>query len=314
MAYGKGMFVAVAQNGAGNRIMTSSDSVTWTCRPAPEACKVPGACYWKRVRFGNGMFVAVGFSDYKVNVMTSLDGVTWTTRSTPAPKESTWATAAYGGGQWVAVGGWYNYPDNRVMTSTDAMTWTIRSTPNLGKHYSGGTNYLNDVVYGKGLWVAVSEGGHSGARQGTGTGVMTSPDGTTWTIRVTTTDRWFRVTYGNNMFVAIANNPKHFSKHVMTSTDGVTWTIRKSPFSWAFSGAGIVYGEGVFVAINGGQTEGRVMTSTDGMNWSLDSTNYWIESPPFDPNVFLLDMTYGNGKWVGVAFTRGTSTKVVLTG
>lgn len=36
VAYGEGLFVAVASSGGGNRVMTSPDGVTWTSRQSAE--------------------------------------------------------------------------------------------------------------------------------------------------------------------------------------------------------------------------------------------------------------------------------------
>jgi hypothetical protein len=79
VTYGNGIFVAVAQSGSGNRVMTSPDGITWTSRTTPASSE-----YWSSVTFGNGTFVAVSSSgSYGNQVMTSPDGITWTTRSNP---------------------------------------------------------------------------------------------------------------------------------------------------------------------------------------------------------------------------------------
>lgn len=52
VTYAAGMFVAVSSNGT-NRVMTSTDGVTWTAQSAPQRG-------WRSVTYGNGGFVAVG--------------------------------------------------------------------------------------------------------------------------------------------------------------------------------------------------------------------------------------------------------------
>jgi catechol 2,3-dioxygenase-like lactoylglutathione lyase family enzyme len=68
---------------------------------------------------------------------------------------------------------------------------------------------------------------------GTGDRVMTSPDGFTWTPRVSASDNdWRSVTYGNGLFVAVAQTGT--GNRVMTSPDGITWTSRTSAadYNW----------------------------------------------------------------------------------
>ncbi len=48
--------------------------------------------------------------------------------------------------------------------------------------------------------------------------------GITWTARdAAEANSWRSVTYGNGLFVAVAENGTH---RVMTSPDGITWTAR----------------------------------------------------------------------------------------
>ena len=58
------MFVAVANTGAGNRVMTSPDGVTWTIRTSAADND------WRSVTYGNGVFVAVAITGTGNRVMT----------------------------------------------------------------------------------------------------------------------------------------------------------------------------------------------------------------------------------------------------
>jgi len=87
---------------------------------------------------------------------------------------------------------------------------------------------------------------------------MTSPDGITWTIRTSAADNnWYGVTYGNGLFVAVADTG--VGNRVMTSPDGITWTIRTSAAdnNWY----SVTYGNGLFVAVAYSGVGNRVMTS-----------------------------------------------------
>jgi hypothetical protein len=70
------------------------------------------------------------------------------------------------------------------------------------------------LVFANNLFVAVSN-------LLSGTQVMTSPDGITWTSRSTPVfNAWYSVTYGNGLYVAVSNNGT--GNRVMTSPDGIT--------------------------------------------------------------------------------------------
>ena len=68
VTYGNGLFVAVANSGTGNRVMTSPDGITWTSRTSAANND------WMSVTYGNGLFVAVASSGAGNRVMTSHTG------------------------------------------------------------------------------------------------------------------------------------------------------------------------------------------------------------------------------------------------
>ncbi len=244
VAYGNGLFVAVASSGA-NSVMTSPDGINWTARSAA------ANTVWLSVTYGNGLFVAVGSG--AINVMISPDGINWTAQS--GPELNGWQSVTYGNGLFVAVA---TAGANRVMTSPDGINWTARAAANNNSWFS--------VTYGNGLFVAVAV---NGANR-----VMTSPDGINWTARAAAgNNQWFSVTYGNGLFVAVAVNG---ANRVMTSPDGINWTARAAIENnlW-FS---VTYGNVLFVAV-AGDGANRVMTSPDGINWTARAAaenNQWL--------------------------------------
>ncbi len=274
VAYGNGVFVAVAATGTGNRVMTSPDGVNWTSRTSAADDN------WTTVAYGNGIFVAI--SGNAGAPMTSPDGITWTLRTTAA--SLTWRSVTYGNGMFVAVAS--SGTGNRVMTSPDGINWTSRTSAADNDWYS--------VTYGNGMFVAV-------AITGTGNRVMTSTNGTSWTIRTSAADNaWNSVTYGNGMFVAVASSGT--GNRVMTSPDGISWTIRTSSANNGW--LGVTYGNGLFVAVSNDGTGNRVMTSPDGINWAIRTSaadNSWD------------GIAYGNGMFVAVAIT-GTGNRVMTSG
>ena len=275
ITYGNGLFVAVAENGNGNRVMTSPDGITWTSRTSA------ADNYWNSVTYGNGLFVAVASTGTGNRVMTSPDGITWTAQTSAA--DNSWNSVTYGNGLFVAVA--QSGAGNRVMTSDDGINWTIRT--------SAANNSWSSVTHGNGKFVAV-------ASSGTGNRVMTSPDGITWTAQTSAVNNnWNSVTYGDGRFVAVA--PSGTGNRVMTSPDGITWTAQTSAVDNLWSS--VTYGNGLFVAVSINGLGNRVMTSPDGITWTARTSaadNLWW------------GVTYGNGRFVAVAST-GTGNRVMTS-
>ena len=134
----------------------------------------------------------------------------------------------------------------------------------------------------------------------TGTQVMTSPDGITWTYRtVAQANAWTSVTYGKGLFVAVCGHTASGNNRAMTSPDGITWTNRTTP-SEATSLNSVTYGNGLFVAISSAGTA-RALASADGITWTASTApaaNTWKS------------VTSGNGIFVAVS---STSTSRVMT-
>jgi len=78
---------------------------------------------------------------------------------------------------------------------------------------------------------------------GAGGTILTSTDGTTWTLQTSGTPL-NGVTYGGGKFAAVGN-----SGTILTSTDGTTWTAQTSGTTNQLNG--VTYGNGRFVAVGG---------------------------------------------------------------
>lgn len=267
IAYGNGIFVAVASTGVGNRVMTSPDGVTWTSRTSAADND------WRGVAFGGGLFVAVASSGAGNRVMTSTDGITWTIRSSAADND--WVGVTWGAGLFVAVSN--TGFSNRVMTSPNGITWTIRSTTE---------EEWTSVTYGNGIYVAV--GVYSSVYD-----VMTSNNGITWTPRTATSQAWRSVTYGNGLFVAVGT-----ASTVATSPDGITWTSATAAANndWR----SVIYGANKFLAVASTGSGNRVMSSPNGTTWTaLESAanNQW-RGVAFAENIFVAVSNTGTGNRV----------------
>ena len=119
----------------------------------------------------------------------------------------------------------------------------------------------------------------------------TSPDGITWTRRALPLSvSWYSVTYVNGLFVAVVYN----SAIAATSPDGITWTQRTLPVSAYWQS--VTYGNGEFVAMAYNST--IAATSPDGITWTqrtLPVSTTWQS------------VTYGNGLFVAVAYNSTTA-------
>ena len=322
VAYGNGLFVAASpsgSNGAGDRIMRSTDGVTWTRNAAAGAQGVSvafgddtfvsvmqnGRIYaspdgiawtlwdfgvgpssgWQAVTYGDGKFLAVAYSGGYPSAR-STNGVAWTFAGLPylTPFTGGWESVAFGDDTFVAVENYSNI-SSRVAYATDD-TWTVIAAPK--------TANWNSVTYGAGLFVAVSDDS-----------VMTSPNGRTWTLRTAAENNyWTSVTYAAGMFVAVSSNG---TNRVMTSTDGITWTARSAPQrGWR----AVTYGNGGFVAVG---DAGAVMTSgiAAGLTPVLDTAVR--TSDGFTVNVTNYDPAYTWAPTVGAgSVTTGTASGGIL--
>jgi len=232
ITYGNSLFVSVNHTGT-SRILTSPDGIVWTIQTEPEQNS------WFDVAYGNSLFVAVASGGTINNkVITSLDGVTWTNRTSVS---SSWRGICYGNGQFVAVA---NSGTNQVMTSPDGINWTGHIVPVA--------SWLK-ISWNGSIYVAIASGGQ----------VMTSTNGTSWTMQSSPSDSNYGITYGTYGFVVVGY------QKVMTSPDGLNWTLRTAPLNaWQ----SVAWSGKVYAAVGIGNDGFNAMTSPDGITWTLRAT------------------------------------------
>jgi len=150
--------------------------------------------------------------------------------------------------------------------ATDPLdAWTVQT--------NGGSNILQNVVYGNGLFVAVGSAGW----------VMTSSDGIQWTAQSSgTSNSLYTLAFGDGRFVAAGNRGT-----IIVSEDGVNWTGIDSGTQNPLFGS--TYGDGYHVVAGGS----NVVVSSDGYVW----TN---RSSPVLTRAYLNAVVYGGGRFVGV--------------
>lgn len=115
IAYGDQRWVAVANTGVGDRIMTTIDGGSWELRSEPPEVigGTPETNSWNAIAFGGGRFVAV--SPSAPRILTSTDGTTWEYREEPG--QGGWRAIGFGDGLWVALAFYEPEESNLLMTS-----------------------------------------------------------------------------------------------------------------------------------------------------------------------------------------------------
>jgi len=170
--------------------------------------------------------------------------------------------------------------------SSDPLSnWYIRNPVTL-------TENLDGVAYGNGTFVAVGECG----------GILSSPDGITWTD--TTPQQiiaFSKIVFGNGIFVAVGGG-------IMTSPDGISWTqqtLRPSGVQGPI--LTIAFGNGIFVLVEAeNPADSFIWTSTDGITWVQRTGGV---------GAVLNAAAYGNGIFViaGVNSTASAADSKILT-
>lgn len=182
-------------------------------------------------------------------------GISWQLAHTPVNSGN--LRIGFGNGLFVAV----QDGTNEFYTSANGITWTQHVNPMSASVW-------NSPVYSTtlGRWVAIS-----------GSGSMTSTDGTTWTVNPAPPFVNFQVNTNNNNLAE--SNGTWLSNlgggNFAKSTDGINWTSIPFPVSNSFiTIAGSSFG---FVAIPNGTA--NIYTSYTGASWQLFSNPQGVFYP-----------------------------------
>jgi hypothetical protein len=183
-------------------------------------------------------------------IQTSPDGVDWTLQTTGS--FTNWASISWANDRFIV--GSTTGAASDVLASTDGVTWSHSDSGTGG--LSGGKRrvvYASSVV----LYVAVR-----------GAGVVTSPDGVTWTSRLASDLSGLAFSPALSLLVAVGAGGA-----VYTSPDGTTWTSRTAAAAVDWSSVAWSPDLALFVAVAiSGTTTTRAMTSPDGVTWTLRTT------------------------------------------
>ena len=286
VAYGNGKFVAVASSGTTNRIMYSTDGITWS----NEGVTIENSLVesWQRVAYGDYMGYGTGTAEgqgrwvaaSQNEIIYSDDGITWY-ESTPSSTQFTFPEdIIYANGTFILVS---NQAVNEILTSiTGGKTWEKVDISNYDYH---------GLAYGNNTIVAIAE---SNNPANPAIAICNDlPDLATWTTVYSGFDGedWEDIAYGNGTFVAVG---KFTTQNIIYSTDdGLTWKAASGQ-NTTNDFKKVVYANGYFVAVayNSDQAYELVSYSSDGINWTIVTVpqdNQWQS------------VAYGDGKFVAVS-------------
>ena len=257
-----GIWLAITAGTAAN---ISADGDTWSSMTMPAA----GGNGWYAVASGSiddgstliEQKYAVVVSDNATSYVYSQDGINWTAGTMPGG--TTRPSIAFGNNVFLKI----DEGGNEAIRSADGgQNWaSIGNLPSIG---------YNAIAYGAGKFVAV--------RSGTNDVAYTVDNGNNWTTATLpgTNETWVDITYGNNMFIAIAST----NNVAAVSPDGVNWYL--SSYLGFATARHITFGNGMFVATT---TSGDIVIHTqDGYNWQ----SYTLQNSGGTPVLDLI--AFGN--------------------
>lgn len=251
-AYGNGTFVAVGEKGI---VLSSPTGSSWTSRNSGTA-----ETLWS-IAYGANKFVTVGS---KGTIRASSNGTAWSYCNSGTTAIG-FFNVIYSGTQFVAVG-----DQGYIATSPDGVSWTQR--------FSGVSDTVFAVAYGKGIYVAGTDNGK----------ILSSTDAINWTHRNPGAPfNWvLDIAYGNGRFVAVGAGGD-----IRTSSDGATWTKRSAGTTIWFNG--VAFGSDKFVIAD---ESGKIHYSSTGSSWTTVTPSAYV---PF------MGIGYGSGNSTFVAVGQG---------
>ena len=213
-----GLIVAIGDSNS--QYATSTNGIDWTLRPQIVAnMHIASIVYATTL----GLFVAVGSSATTTDpvVITSPDGINWITRTI---ETTTRATAICWCPELSKLYiGCHNYgtPGNRIFSSLDGINWSLEAFISNCFINPRKIIYANNL----GLFIMV---GYNDISSTDRPSLMTSPNGTDWTYRATTTDSskpnsWADVVWSPELNILIAITDANNNVDNMYSLDGITW-------------------------------------------------------------------------------------------
>ena len=266
------MFVSVALNGSINRVMYSTNGISWIgVSQGVPSYSWRGVCWSPQLR----RFVAIS---YNGQTMYSSSGTSWI-ETVSQPGGAGWQNAICWSqelGIFLAVSDYAN----SVATSKDGITWSLNALPFAGT--------WNTVCWSPELklFVAVAFNGTNR--------LMISNNGTTWNVITLGSELdsvWKSVCWSKELglFVVVAESG---TNRIMTSNNGTTWRAVFIPDLQNWQSVCWSSELRIFVAVS--YDNGSILTSNNGSNWSLiTSTTFTIRSICWSPELGIFTIVGG---------------------
>ena len=276
-------YVAVGGKSSGTPLLgtiaTSPDGVSWTTQLSAESgTNTPGRLYATAFRPGVG-YVALGKGGV---IQTSVDGTNWISSwSDGRVAGNDFAGAAYAPdlGYFIGVGSSGMVETAPVGSCTSckypASDWTAE--------FGGRPENLTGITRGNVNFAAV---GIALAYAPNNAIILTSPSGSSWTVRVSNTpNKLASIAYGAGTFVAVGA-----SGTIVTSSDeGTNWAVQTSVTGNSLNGVSYLTNgvTNVFLATG---ASGTILTSPDGTNWTVQTsgTTTILDTAAYGANLFVV--------------------------
>lgn len=249
------LFVAVANAGGTNHIMTSTDNgATWAL--ATTALTVAFNC----VATDGTRFVAVGNG---TATHKSTDGLTWTAIGA-APNSLNYTSVVWSGTTWVACADNGTAATNFITGNLqDITTWTAQAGGLAG-------SWVEIVRVGTALWAVTSTGSTNGA-------ATITQNGVTYTVNSGLAAGTYSAAYTDGTTMVVLSTSGLPTARITTSTNGTSFTVQTIPQNdgqlWS-AATSISTGNFVVVSRSGGNT-GNVLKSVSGVTtWNQVNLSY----------------------------------------
>jgi hypothetical protein len=244
-------------------LVCAQDNVVWQKNPNFDYLELHDIAY------GNDLYVAVGADGI---IKTSSDAVNWDSRESGV--KETLRDIVWNGKIFLA-----SALGNTLITSTDGINWSNVDLSELDKPY-----FLNNILWDGQQFIA------TGSYQAYGA-VLTSPDGFSWTVRLSTDGNVLdSVAWNGREYMAVGYNGS-----VYISPDSVDWVpVETDREDYIIN---VATDGKIFVAST--FNRGNILTSADGAEWtSIELTGSdEISDIIWDGNKFVVT------SWLGQVFT-----------
>jgi antitoxin component YwqK of YwqJK toxin-antitoxin module/PKD repeat protein len=258
--------------GAGGRLLTSPDGLAWTPHSVRDPVGATVTATLSAIAEGASRVVVVGEGTIITGASDSPASISGWQAVSGRDRWYRGVACDPAGQTYVAVGGlhteepWFIRTDMAV--SHDGTAWSSVDV--------GGIGPLHAVTHANGLFVATGWGGQ----------ILTSPNGSDWTVRQGVVDFSMNsAVYGSEGFLVAG-----LTGLLYTSADGTVWSDGWRGGSLDLYGA--AFGDGVYCTVG---SYAAIETSTDTIHWTLHDAGI-----PNDDSARLNAVTFHNHRFLVV--------------